>query len=242
MKDYQDVVNDRFDKEEDEGLSIYAPTHPIGKYSRKKLFGALDEFLIELKKSHSNFQDIALLDLGCGNGGMIEQFILKGFKEQNIIGIDLSKKRIELAQKKFPKVTFRAENGLTFKEEKVFNLITAFDLYSHIPDAKSIIEGLINVNAHLEENGFFLWFDICSKDHYNSQKGNDSWGFSNKQMIDLADKAGFKLVWEKKIFKKFFGKYHSLYQVQRVGAELVAFLEKVLPGSPGNYMMVFKKN
>ena len=40
MKNYQDVVQDRFNQESDEDAanSIYDASHPIGKYSRKYFF------------------------------------------------------------------------------------------------------------------------------------------------------------------------------------------------------------
>ena len=61
-------------------------------------------------------------------------------------------------------------------------------------------------------------------------------------MINLAQKAGFELVYYRPFFKLFFNKYHSVYQVKRFPPIMVRIMEKILPGSPGNMLMILRKN
>lgn len=242
MKDYNAVVNERFDLEKETTSSIYAAHHPIGKYSREVLFSGLHKFLIEYFHQKKNLSEIKLLDVGCGKGGMIEYFISQGFSAQNCYGVDLSAARISAAQQQLPDVNFICGDALhqQFSSHR-FDLITSFDLYSHIAKENEIIAGLKNVSKSLASNGVFLWYDIYSKDHFNAPQNVDSWGFNKHQMIQLAQNAGFEVISTFSFFKKFFGRYHSIYQAHRIPAPLLKLLEKVLPGTPGNIMLILKK-
>ena len=97
------------------------------------------------------------------------------------------------------------------------------------------------INKYLEKDGVFMWYDIYSKDHFNPKPNADSWGFSEKQMVELSSECGLKKTASYPLFKLFLGKYHSLYQAKRFSPKMLTFLEKMIPGSPGNIMMIFEK-
>lgn len=243
MKNYQDVINNRFDTEEDTSDSIYSPYHPIGKYLRKTLFKGLNCFLLKYSNDNRVLNTKKLLDVGCGNGGMLDFFISKGFSAQNTVGIDLSQSRINKAKKQCDGVTFILADILTFNfTEHKFDLITAFDLFSHLNTKEQIIQGLSNIYDHLEDDGVFLWYDIYSKDHFAARENSDSWGFNKKQMFCFSKESGFNVVYNESFFKNFFNRFHSIYQVKRLSPVIVRFLEIILPGMPGNIMIVLKKN
>jgi len=242
MKNYQDVINDRFDSEIDNNNSIYSPNHPIGKYVRKILFNGLNIFLLEYSQKHGALNTKKILDVGCGDGGMLDFFISSGFSSQKLTGIDLSINRIKRAQKQFNEVEFILADITTLNlNGKKYDLVTAFDLFSHLTSKEQILNSLSNVYNHLEDDGLFLWYDIYSKDHFSPAKHADSWGFSKEQMIGLSEESGFEMVHYKTFFKNFFNRYHSIYQVKRLTPGLVNILEAILPGMPGNIMIVFTK-
>ncbi len=241
MKDYKEVVKDRFDQEQTDVPSIYAPDQPIGIYSRKALFGALDKALDALFTEDQR-KELRLLDAGCGNGEMLDFFAGRGFSANNLYGTDLSSTRIERAKVKYPTFSFAQADILSpLPFEEPFDMISSFDLFSHLKTEEQIVQGLKHVNASLKSEGLFLWFDIASKDHYAAPEGCDSWGFSAQQLESLAQKAGFSPVLHHSIYRLFFNKYHSLYQARRIPHGLLSFLERILPGMPGNYLYVFKK-
>jgi len=244
MKEYQDVVTDRFNNnEEDLNDSIYSPNHPIGKYSRKYLFTGLSVFVDWFINKQGSLKDKKVLDVGCGSGEILSFFAARGFLPENLQGIDLSDTRIQRALKQYPNFNFKCGDALNFHlDDEKFDLITSFDLFSHMKFEQEIITGLKNVNHHLQEDGLFLWYDIFSKDHYSAPENSDSWGFNKRQMINLAQKAGFELVYYRPFFKLFFNKYHSVYQVKRFPPIMVRIMEKILPGSPGNMLMILRKN
>lgn len=242
MKAYQDVVQERFDQEEPEEQSIYAPDRPIGKYSRKSLFAELRRFLQFFSQEKSSITELSLLDMGCGSGGMLEFFKTQGFLSAHLYGADFSATRIKRAVSKYPEMSFQQADVTELDlDKKGFDLITSFDLFSHLSTEEQIIQGLTKVHEHLDDKGIFLWYDIHSDDHYSPPADAESWGFSKDQMIQLSEKAGFELVYEHPLFKKFFNRYHSIYQATRVPHGILSLLEKILPGTPGNLLMAFEK-
>lgn len=242
MKAYEDVVADRFDKQDSNEPSIYDADQPIGRYIRKTMFRELHTFLDHKFADKKKRSELFLLDAGCGTGGMLEFFAASGFSKKNLTGFDLSEQRVLQARKKLEEAHLVKADITQFSfPEMKFDLITSFDLFSHLTSKEQIILGLNQIQNHLKTNGIFLWFDIYSKDHFTPPAGVDSWGFNRRQMIDLAADAGFVPIYQKALFKTFFNKYSSVYQVKRLPAGLVKFLEYVLPGHPGNMMIVFRK-
>ena len=244
MKNYKVVVAERFNKESDSDAknSIYSESHPIGAYSRRVFCSELQKLVNWYTEKGKVLQENKLMDIGCGSGKTLSIFASHGFDKKNMTGIDLSETRINRGIKTHPEINFFCKDALSFKlENRDFDLITAFDLFSHLTTKQQIIEGLSNVRNHLNEEGLFLWYDIYSKDHFDSPENVESSGFSKDQMIQIAEEAGFKVVYSKKLFKLFFNRFHSIYQAKRIPFTVLRMLETILPGSPGNLMLVFEK-
>lgn len=238
MKDYKEVVTERFDRDAGD-LGIYAPTHPIGRYIANTLFNELDQSIQQLELDKSSAYAV---DLGCGEGAVLEKLISFGFREEQLGGVDLSSKRIEAAQKRLPGVSFTTADIVHYDLEKKADLILCFDVLSHLDQREDILSVLRAIHRNLNDGGSFIWYDIYSADHFSSPENADSWGFNKKQMIDLAQECGLNLVAEKALFRNFFNRYHSVYQAKRLPHGLLSTLEKILPGSPGNLMLSFRKD
>jgi len=56
-------------------------------------------------------ESVKLLDVGCGTGASLVQFIRLGFKPENLAGVDPSAERIAQAKASYPTVEFRRESG-----------------------------------------------------------------------------------------------------------------------------------
>ncbi|MDA2922672.1 class I SAM-dependent methyltransferase, partial [Patescibacteria group bacterium AH-259-L07] len=105
-----------------------------------------------------------VLDLGCGNGRLLELF--KG-KNVEYVGIDNSEKLIEIAQKQFNNLTIKQFNkprfiigdaldlGTRFPSEE-FDVIFAIAFLHHIPSKKLRARVLKNCYNILKPRGFLI--------------------------------------------------------------------------------------
>ena len=105
----------------------------------------------------------ALLDIGCGDGKITAE-LAHQLPQGRAVGVDSSKKMIELAQntfpqKDFPNLTFQVMDArhLTFKEE--FDLVFSNAALHWIVDQKAV---LIGVQKSLKHNGRLL-FQMAGK-------------------------------------------------------------------------------
>ncbi|MBU2598221.1 MAG: methyltransferase domain-containing protein [Actinobacteria bacterium] len=98
-----------------------------------------------------------ILDLGCGNGRLFELF---RDKKIDYIGIDLSKKLIEIARdkyKNYPNVKFLVRDALdTGFDENSFDLVYSIALLHQIPSKKYRLQSLNEVNRILKSEGFLI--------------------------------------------------------------------------------------
>ena len=73
----------------------------------------------------------SILDLGCGGGQPIAQFFIEhGY---DLVGIDGSKKMIQLCQKRFPNRTFIEGDMREINLNQKFHAIVAWDSFFHLP-------------------------------------------------------------------------------------------------------------
>ena len=102
-----------------------------------------------------------ILDLGCGNGRLVEIF---GSKPIEYTGIDNSEKLIEIARQKYPGHDFRIFDGLKIPfPDNYFDAIFCIAVLHHIPDDQLRQEFLKEVKRVLKPSGkmilsvWYLW-------------------------------------------------------------------------------------
>ena len=80
-----------------------------------------------------------ILDVGCANGGMFE-IINSINKEVQYCGVDIAAELIDIAKKKYPKVDFRKEDGISLSfEDNSFDSVVSFGTTVHDQDYKNLI-------------------------------------------------------------------------------------------------------
>jgi 2-polyprenyl-3-methyl-5-hydroxy-6-metoxy-1,4-benzoquinol methylase len=90
-----------------------------------------------------------LLDIGCGEGVLLEYAQKQGF---DVMGVECSKKAVDYISKKgFDAVCLDIEDGLPFKEE--FDIAIATELIEHLYD---FYKFLANVNKCLRKGGLLF--------------------------------------------------------------------------------------
>ncbi len=95
---------------------------------------------------------IKILEIGCGQG--FNSHLLAKSKNHKVVGIDLSKKEIQIAKKRYPQVDFRVMNAekLDFKNAS-FDKVYAMDILEHVDKIEKVI---YEVGRVLKKKGYFV--------------------------------------------------------------------------------------
>lgn len=249
MKAYEEVVKERYDGREVEYTlyeNPYALINPIGFYGSMRIRQALYKVLLELRGRGIDLAEEKILDVGCGKGDLTRYFTDLFLNPGAIYGMDLSQYRITQARSLHPAINYFVDDIVQMKntnifEDTSFGLVTAADVFMHLNTEEQLICSLENIHRLLKEGGIFIWYDAVAKDHFASDQDDEVQGFHPKQMIELSQKAGFKMLFSHPVFKNVIWRYHSAYLTKKFPMWLVSLAESILPGPPGNIVMVFQK-
>ena len=90
-----------------------------------------------------------ILDVGCGEGSLLKT-LLKNHRKARAMGIDISKKAIEIAKNHLPNEYFKVCDISTSIIDKEFDLIVSSDVLEHIIDDDMAIK---NMGKMLKKDG-----------------------------------------------------------------------------------------
>jgi ubiquinone/menaquinone biosynthesis C-methylase UbiE len=162
---------------------------PKGLYS---LFNPANLFIVqnrekEILKLLNRFgmfplENKRILDVGCGGGGELRNFIRYGARPENLYGIDLLPERIKGAKILSPNIDFRCGNAEELPyEDEAFDIIMQFTVFTSILNSqmkKNIAKEMLRV---LKPSGIILWYDY----HINNPRNPDVKGVKRKEIIEL---------------------------------------------------------
>lgn len=82
---------------------------------------------------HAGLQpEHSVLDIGCGSGRLADQ--LHGWLTGNYVGLDVSKKLVRYARKRFRRLNFEVTDGITVNApSEAFEMVAMFSVATHIP-------------------------------------------------------------------------------------------------------------
>jgi ubiquinone/menaquinone biosynthesis C-methylase UbiE len=123
-----------------------------------------------------------VLDIGCGIGGWLRDFIQWGAKPENLYGIDLLEDKIKEAKQLNPNVNFICGSAekLNFPDES-FDIVLQSTCFTSIFDSemkKRIAGEMLRV---VRDHGIILWYDF----RYNNPKNSDVKGIKKKEIKEL---------------------------------------------------------
>lgn len=147
--------------------------------SRKYVWSDLEVFLPYIKKGDK------VLDLGCGNGRLID--LLKD-KKIKYLGVDNSRGLIKQAKEYHSKEKFKVKNALNLNYKNEFDVIISSAVFNHMPDSNSRRQFLQNIYRALKPGGYFLM------NNWNMWNSTRKKGYENfiKEKETLNDKAFFQ--------------------------------------------------
>ena len=122
---------------------------------KKEIWPELKEIASEVKEGQN------ILDLGCGNGRLIDAFD----KKINYFGIDQSEALVKLAQERYPNHSFIAGNALALNKVKLkeknfpqkFDYIFSIAVLQHIPGKQKRIELIKSLKNNLNPGGKIIF-------------------------------------------------------------------------------------
>ena len=126
------------------------------------IFQQREKAIIQALKSNGMIYlaDKKILDVGCGTGDILRQFINYGAKPEHLHGIDLIPERIKIAKKLSPNIDFHYGNAenLPFKKQ-YFDIVLQFTMFTSILNIEMKRKIAEEILASLNQNGVILWYD-----------------------------------------------------------------------------------
>ncbi|MDW7755754.1 MAG: methyltransferase domain-containing protein [Brevefilum sp.] len=102
-----------------------------------------------------------LLEIGCGEGNVLLDFIKWGLKPEHCVGIDLVPSRLAQAHNKLPECLLINANGETLPfHTATFNIITQFTAFSSVLDPAIKGNMAAEMLRVLKPDGAILWYDF----------------------------------------------------------------------------------
>ena len=136
--------------------SVFNPTQLFFVHSRQRaVLAALDKF------GFSNLSNKRILEMGCGDGGVLTEFVFFGAPPDNLFGIDLIFEKITHARSLLPGTHFANADGSNLPfPAKSFDLVVQYTAISSILDPdlrRAICADLIRVTR---TGGLILSYDF----------------------------------------------------------------------------------
>lgn len=124
-----------------------------------QLSGTSEEFILPYIESFSKFSEVSdILEIGCGQGGLLHPFALRGHR---ICGIDINLRKIQFAKEyfqDFSSAEFICDDILTTGalDGRKFDLIIIHDVIEHInkKDKYEFFDRAVNL---LKKDGLIFW-------------------------------------------------------------------------------------
>jgi len=172
---YENIVKSHYLKQVLE-KSLDAESTMPDHYVRSKEIETILETL-----SAINSKDIKILEIGCGNGILLNELNKKNFK--SVIGIDFLKEFVELAKTR--NLPYKIEVGdikeLQF-EDSYFDVVVSERVIINLMDLDHQNKAFSEVRRVLKKNGHFIMFEALEDAWINSNMARQEFGLTKIPM------------------------------------------------------------
>jgi ubiquinone/menaquinone biosynthesis C-methylase UbiE len=178
--------------------AVYARRRSGDLYSR---FNPAYLFMVQDREKHflkllSGYESVPLenkkiLEIGCGNGDLLRDFIKWGARPQNITGIDLLPERVAEAIELCPKLMeIRRGNAarLEFPNE-TFDLVMQSTVFTSVLDIHLKTQMATEMCRVLKHDGLILWYDF----HMSNPSNPDVKGVQSREIKALFPRCEIRL-------------------------------------------------
>ena len=137
--------------------SFFEPAHLF-------LLQQLERCILQRLTSHDihSLETKRILEIGCGGGYWLREFIKWGANPENLTGVDLLAERIASARKlTVSGVTLLCENAAELNLiDSYFDIVSQFTVFTSILDQKIKAQVSSEMLRVLKPNGLVLWYDF----------------------------------------------------------------------------------
>jgi len=124
-----------------------------------------------------------ILEVGCGTGSQLREFIKWGARPENITGIDLLVDHIAEARYVCPEavsIVYRNAAELAFPDA-TFDLVVQFTVFTSVLDSLTKQQMASEMLRVVKDDGFILWYDF----HVNNPWNPDVRGVKRREISQL---------------------------------------------------------
>jgi ubiquinone/menaquinone biosynthesis C-methylase UbiE len=144
-----------------------------------------------LSNGFEHLQDKQILEIGCGQGHWLREFIKWGACPANVRGIDLIADHVGRARDLCPRevqITCANAGNLTFGNGS-FDCVLQFTVFTSVLDVTMKRQMAHEMLRVLKDDGIILWYDY----HFNNPANRDVRGIRKKEIADLFPKCQIEL-------------------------------------------------
>lgn len=146
----------------DSDRTLGARYHPLAPGNLFLTQGLERVILLELRRAGVlDLAKLRILEVGCGNGLRLRDFVNWGADPTRLVGVDITPERIAQARRLSPNITFVCANAdrLEFSNGS-FDLVFQFSTFTSLLDyamKRRVAEEMLRVLAN---DGCILWYDF----------------------------------------------------------------------------------
>jgi ubiquinone/menaquinone biosynthesis C-methylase UbiE len=153
-----------------EGKDIYSSYNQGSLFLSQQRYRVVSRLLIKNKLTQLN--ELMILELGCGKGGVLLEMLGLGAKYNCIFGVDILKNKLKEARFQLPKTPLLNADGqkLPLKGSK-FSIVIQFTAFSSILDSdvkRNMASEMLRV---LKNDGLIIWYDFWTNPINRQTKG-----------------------------------------------------------------------
>lgn len=125
--------------------------------------------------------DKDILELGCGNGGVLMELLAGGANPRRLHGTDLLAGRIDQTHQLLPNLALTCADGRQLPyADNSFDLILQFTVFSSILPHSVCYTVAEEVRRVVRPDGLILWYDF-----WLNPKNKETWGIRPRQIREL---------------------------------------------------------
>lgn len=137
----------------------YASTNPAYQWMMATRHQAIIELLDHFQRK--DLSQLRILEMGCGSGGVLQEFISLGAEPSNLYGVDLLFDRLRVASCSLPACSYTTANGQQLPlPADSFDLVLQFTAFSSILDPSTKLSMAAEMVRVLKSGGGILWYDF----------------------------------------------------------------------------------